>query len=164
MKKLTSIFNKNTALEVLYVGGGAVAGTYAGSKAYELIKGDKTDFDPEEKMKPWIKGGTPIAVGLLLPSFLGSSSAIKGVANGMLASGASIIVSELLKKAGVDVPSTGVGNVMMGNVMMQGTTEGDLGQGRSLGNGPSLGSTGGYDQYSNTSYDTTPAYAGEMDF
>jgi hypothetical protein len=159
MAKLTKIFNKNTALDVLYVGGGAVAGTFAGTKAYELIKGDKADFDADGKMKPYISGGVPILVGLLLPSFAGKSTLVNKVSLGMIASGGSLIVKELLNKAGVEV--NGVGNVMMGNVMMQGVTAtGDL------GNGPSLSgaSSGGYDSYTPTSYDTTPAFSGEMDF
>jgi hypothetical protein len=158
MAKLTKVFNKKTALDILYIGGGAVAGTYAGSQVYDLIKGDKADFDAEGKMKPYIKGGAPILVGLLLPSFLGRSEAVRGVGNGMIASGASIIVSELLKKAGMEVPVNGVGNVMMGNVMMQGVSPD-----RSLGNGTALAGAG-YDTYSDTSYDFTPATAGEMDY
>lgn len=159
MAKLTKIFNKNTALDVLYVGGGAVAGTLVGSKVYDAVA-DKVDA--EGKLKPYISGGVPIAVGLLLPSFAGKSNLINKLSLGMIASGGSLIVKELLSKAGVE-NLNGVGNVMMGNVMMQGTSAtGDL------GNGPSLagaGATaGGYDQYTPTSYDTTPAFAGEMDY
>jgi hypothetical protein len=159
MAKLSKVFNKKTALDILYVGGGAVAGAYAGTKIYDTLKGDKADFDADGKMKPYIKGGAPILVGLFLPSLLGRSAAVTGVGNGMIASGASIIVSELLKKAGVEnLPVNGVGNVMMGNVMMQGMTPT-----RDLGNGTALGNAG-YDTYSDTSYDFTPAAAGEMDY
>lgn len=157
MAKLTQVFNKKTALDILYIGGGAVAGTYAGTQAYNLIKGDKADFDPEEKLKPYIKGGVPILVGAFLPSLLGRSEAIKGVGNGMIASGASLIVAELLKKAGMEVPVQGVGNVMMGNVMMQG-----MSPARDMGNGVALGAA--YDNYSDTSFDTSSAAAGEMDY
>jgi hypothetical protein len=165
MAKLSKVFNKKTALDILYVGGGAVAGTYAGSKVYEMLKGDpakadatKPPFDEDGKLKPYIKGGVPILAGLFLPSLLGRSTAVTGVGNGMIASGASLIVSELLKKAGMEVPVGGVGNVMMGNVMMQGMTPT-----RDLGNGTALGGQG-YDTYSDTSYDVTPAAAGEMDY
>ena len=58
----------------------------------------------------------------------------------------------------MEVPVTGVGNVMMGNVMMQG-----ISPDRSLGNGTALAGAG-YDTYSDTSYDFTPATAGEMDY
>jgi len=157
MAKLTKIFNKNTALDVLYVGGGAVAGTIVGSKVYDAVA-DKVDA--EGKLKPYITGGVPIAVGLLLPSFAGKSNLINKLSLGMIASGGSLIVKEILSKAGVQ---TGVGNVMMGNVMMQGVSAD-----ADMGNGPSLagaGATaGGYDQYTPTSYDTTPAFAGEMDY
>jgi hypothetical protein len=115
-------------------------------------------FDEDGKLKPYIKGGVPILAGLFLPSLLGRSTAVTGVGNGMIASGASLIVSELLKKAGMEVPVGGVGNVMMGNVMMQGMTPT-----RDLGNGTALGGQG-YDTYSDTSYDVTPAAAGEMDY
>jgi hypothetical protein len=165
MAKLSKVFNKKTALDILYVGGGAVAGTFAGSKVYEMLKGDpaeadatKPPFDEDGKLKPYIKGGVPILAGLFLPSLLGRSTAVTGVGNGMIASGASLIVSELLKKAGMEVPVGGVGNVMMGNVMMQGMTPT-----RDLGNGTALGGQG-YDTYSDTSYDVTPAAAGEMDY
>ena len=55
MAKLSKVFNKKTALDILYVGGGAVAGTFAGSKVYDAIKGDKADFDADGKLKPYIK-------------------------------------------------------------------------------------------------------------
>lgn len=165
MAKLTQVFNKKTALDILYIGGGAVAGTYAGTQVYNLLKGDPADpadaakkpFDVDEKLKPYIKGGVPILVGAFLPSLLGRSEAIKGVGNGMIASGASLIVAELLKKAGMDIPVQGVGNVMMGNVMMQG-----MSPARDLGNGVALGAA--YDNYSDTSFDTSSAAAGEMDY
>lgn len=162
MAKLTQVFNKKTALDILYIGGGAVAGTYAGTQVYNLLKGDSADtekkpFDVDEKLKPYIKGGVPILVGAFLPSLLGRSEAIKGVGNGMIASGASLIVAELLKKAGMEVPVQGVGNVMMGNVMMQG-----MSPARDMGNGVALGAA--YNSYSDTSFDTSPAAAGEMDY
>tara|TARA_R110000823_G_scaffold225141_2_gene353001 strand:+ start:10608 stop:11114 length:507 start_codon:yes stop_codon:yes gene_type:complete len=168
MAKLTQVFNKKTALDILYIGGGAVAGTYAGTQVYTMLKGDpadttKTPFDADEKLKPYIKGGVPILVGAFLPSLLGRSEAVKGIGNGMIASGASLIVAELLKKAGMEIPVQGVGNVMMqgvGNVMMQGYNS--IGPDRDMGNGVALGAA--YDNYSDTSYDTTPAAAGEMDY
>lgn len=168
MAKLTQVFNKKTALDILYIGGGAVAGTYAGTQVYNLLKGEPIDptappdplkkpFDADEKLKPYIKGGVPILVGAFLPSLLGRGEAIKGIGNGMIASGASLIVAELLKKAGMDIPVQGVGNVMMGNVMMQG-----MSPARDMGNGVALGAA--YDNYSDTSFDTSPAAAGEMDY
>jgi hypothetical protein len=162
MAKLSKVFNTKTALDVLYVGGGAVAGTVVGSTVYSKIK-DKVDA--EGKFAPYIKGGIPIVAGVLLPSLLGSSTAVKGAGQGMVAAGASIIVKDLLEKAGVEVATNGVGNVMMqgvGNVMMQGSDY--MSPTRDLGNGASLGNTEGYDDYSATSYDFTSAEAGEMDY
>ena len=73
--------------------------------------------------------------------------------NGMIASGASTIVGELIG----DVQGTaGVGNVMMGNVMM-GKTDSVLMSGSDY-------AAEGTDAYSDTSYDFTSADAGEMDF
>lgn len=167
MAKLTKVFNKKTALDILYIGGGAVAGTYAGTQVYNMLKGDpakadatKPPFDEDEKLKPYIKGGVPILVGAFLPSLLGRGEAVKGIGNGMIASGASLIVAELLKKAGMEIPVQGVGNVMMGNVMMQGYNS--ISPDRDMGNGVALGAA--YDNYSDTSYDTSTAAAGEMDY
>ena len=165
MAKLSKVFNTKTALDVLYVGGGAVAGTVVGSTVYKKIKESSETFDAEGKYEPYIKGGIPIVAGVLLPSLLGGSAAVKGAGQGMVAAGASMIVKNLLEKAGVEVATHGVGNVMMqgvGNVMMQGSDY--MSPTRDLGNGASLGNTEGYDDYSATSYDFTSAEAGEMDY
>jgi hypothetical protein len=156
MAKLTNLFNKETALDILYLGGGAAVGGYAGSKIYDKIKESKPDFDTDKKLAPYVKGGIPIAVGLLLPSLAGGSNLVKKIGQGMFAAGSGIIVNELLRQAGVELK--GVGNVMMGNVMMQGMTPD-----RSLEGGVALGNVG-YDNYTATSYDITPAAAGEMDY
>lgn len=155
---MKNVFNKDTALEIVYVGAGAVAGKIAGDKIYDQLK-DKVDA--AGKFEPYIKGAIPILVGLFLPSLAGSSKAVRGIANGMIASGASTVVGSLLKTAGVP----GVGNVMMGNVMMgnsygyAGTDSSDLGNDTFMG-APAQGS----DDYSATSYDFTSADAGEMDY
>jgi len=156
MAKLTNLFNKETALDILYLGGGAAVGGYAGSKIYDKIKESKPDFDAAGTYAPYVKGGIPIIVGLLLPTVAGNSSAVKKIGQGMFAAGSGIIANELLKKAGVELK--GVGNVMMGNVMLQGMTPD-----RSLEGGVALGNVG-YDNYTATSYDITPAAAGEMDY
>lgn len=156
MAKLGNLFNKETALDILYLGGGAAVGGYAGSKVYDKIKEGNAEFDKDGTYAPYVKGGVPIVVGLLLPALAGGGNAIRKIGNGMFAAGSGIIVNELLKKAGVELK--GVGNVMMGNVMMQGMTPD-----RSLDGGVALGNVG-YDNYTNTSYDITPAAAGEMDY
>jgi hypothetical protein len=154
---MKNVFNKDTALEIAYVGAGAVAGKIAGDKIYDQIS---AKVDAEGKFEPYLKGAVPILVGLFLPSLVGSSKAVRGIANGMIASGSSTIVGGLLKKAGV---MQGVGNVMMGNVMMgnayAGSDASDLGNNTYLGN-PAQGT----DDYTSTSYDFTSADAGEMDY
>ena len=121
---------------------------------------DKSKVDATGKFEPYLKGAVPILVGLFLPSLAGSSKAIRGIANGMIASGASTVVGSLLKTAGVPV-----GNVMMGNVMMGnsygygGTDSSDLGNDTFMG-APAQGS----DDFTSTSYDFTNADAGEMDY
>ena len=156
---MKNVFNKDTALEIAYVGAGAVAGKIAGDKIYDQIS---AKVDAKGDFEPYIKGAVPILVGLFLPSLAGSSKAVRGIANGMIASGSSTIVGGLLKKAGV---MKGVGNVMMGNVMMGnsygygGTDSSDLGNDTFMG-APAPGS----DDYTSTSYDFTNADAGEMDY
>jgi len=159
MAKLTKVFNTKTALDVLYIGGGAVAGTVVGSKAYAAIKDNSETFDADGKLEPYVKGGIPIVAGVLFPSLVKGPIGTK-LGQGMIAAGGSIIVKELLEKAGVE--TNGVGNVMMGNVMMQGSDY--MSPARDMGNGTALGNTEGTDSYSATSYDFTSADAGEMDF
>ena len=73
----------------------------------------------------------------------------------MIASGASTIVGELI--GDVQGAGEGVGNVMMGNVMMGKTSDSVLMNGTDYAGE-------GVDSYSDTSYDFTSADAGEMDF
>lgn len=155
---MKNVFNKDTALEIAYVGAGAVAGKIAGDKIYDQIK---SKVDATGKFEPYLKGAVPILVGLFLPSLAGSSKAIRGIANGMIASGASTVVGSLLKTAGVP----GVGNVMMGDVMM-GNYHGYAGTDSSdLGNDTFMGAAAeGSSDFSATSYDFTSADAGEMDY
>jgi len=157
-------FNKDTALEIAYIGAGAVAGKIASEKVYDLIPSEATSALPSGS-EVYVKGSIPIAVGLFLPQLAGSSTLVRGIANGMIASGASTIVGNLLEKAGVadadtDVPAgagagseAGTKGVMMGNVMMQG-----------YGNNSVLMGNDGTSDYTPTSYDMTSADAGEMDF
>jgi hypothetical protein len=153
---MKNVFNKDTALEIAYVGAGAVAGKIAGDKIYDQLK-DKVDA--QGKFEPYLKGAVPILVGLFLPSLAGSSKAVRGIANGMIASGASTVVGSLLKTAGVP----GVGNVMMGNVMMGNAYAGS--DASDLGNNTFMGAASdGDSDYSATSYDFTSADAGEMDY
>lgn len=145
-----AIFSKETALEVAYIGAGAVAGKFVGNKAVAMLPSTVTEKLPFNST--YVEGAIPVAVGLFLPSLAGRSTLVRGLANGMIASGASTIVGELIG------PSlAGVGNVMMGNVMMGKTSDSILMNGTDYAGE-------GVDSYSDTSYDFTSADAGEMDF
>jgi hypothetical protein len=77
----------------------------------------------------------------------------------MIASGASTIVGTAYDqiKGATEGSKNGVGNVMMGNVMMSGYGNGIIST-------PLMGSTDGDSDYSDTSYDFTSAGTGEMDY
>ena len=147
-----AIFSKETALEVAYIGAGAVTGKMVGSKVIELLPSSVTSKVPFSLT--YVEGAIPIVAGLFLPSIAGRSTLVRGLANGMIASGSSTIVGESL--GSVKGATAGVGNVMMGNVM--------IGKTDSIISTPLMGSTQGTDDYTNTSYDFTSADAGEMDF
>lgn len=143
------MFTKETALEVAYIGAGAVAGKVVGSKVYNAIPTAMTS--KLGTYSTYVEGAIPVVIGLFLPSFAGRSTLVRGLANGMIASGASTIVGKALEQVGS--PIGGVGNVMMGNVMMGNVIE-----------TPLMGGTDGDSDYSDTSYDFTSADAGEMDY
>lgn len=143
------MLTKETALEVAYIGAGAVAGKVVGSKVYNAIPSAVTT--KLGNYAPYVEGAIPVLIGLFLPSFAGRSTLVRGLANGMIASGASTIVGTAFDS--VKGATAGVGNVMMGNVMMGNVIE-----------TPLMGATDGDSAYSDTSYDFTSADAGEMDY
>lgn len=149
-----AILSKDTAMEVAYIGAGAVAGKIVGTKVYDMLPSSVQTAIPVKGA--YVEGAIPVIVGLVLPKFAGRTTLVRGLANGMIASGASTIVGQALSDLGVGEGATaGVGNVMMGNVMM-GKTDSVY--------APLMGSAQGEDDYSDTSYDFTSADAGEMDF
>jgi hypothetical protein len=145
-----AIFNKDTALEIAYIGAGAVAGKVASEQVYKVLPSEVTS--KIGNYEGYVKGAIPILVGLFLPRLAGSTTIVRGIANGMIASGASTIVGKAIEQVGVLSPSDGVGNVMMGNVMMQGYGDQSL----MMGEGDS--------DFSSNSQDFTSAYSGEQDF
>jgi hypothetical protein len=150
-----AIFNKDTALEIAYIGAGAVAGKVASEQVYKLLPSEVTS--KVGAYEGYVKGAIPILVGLFLPRIAGSTTIVRGIANGMIASGASTIVGKAIENLGLDgaaAPSgaAGLGNVMMGNVMMQGYGDESL----IMGEGDS--------NFSANSQDFTSAYAGESDY
>lgn len=153
-----AIFNKDTALEIAYIGAGAVAGKVASEQVYKVLPSEVTS--KIGTYEGYVKGSIPILVGLFLPRLAGSTTIVRGIANGMIASGASTIVGKAIEDAGVlgsAAPAEGaagvhMGNVMMGNVMMSGYGNDSL----IMGEGDS--------DFSSNSQDFTSAYAGEMDY
>lgn len=151
-----AIFNKDTALEIAYIGAGAVAGKVASEQVYKVLPSEVTS--KIGTYEGYVKGAIPILVGLFLPRLAGSTTIVRGIANGMIASGASTIVGKAIEDTGVlgsAAPAegaAGVGNVMMGNVMMSGYGDQSL----IMGEGDS--------DFSSNSQDFTSAYAGEMDY
>jgi hypothetical protein len=149
-----AMLTKETALEVAYIGAGAVAGKVVGSKVYDAIP--VTVTSKLGNYAPYVEGAIPVLIGLFLPSLAGRSTLVRGLANGMIASGASTIVGTAFDqiKGATKGGGAGVGNVMMGNVMRGNIIE-----------TPLMGATEeGYNTYSDSSYDFTNADAGEMDF
>lgn len=153
-----AMLTKETALEVAYIGAGAVTGKIVGAKAYELIPSAVTS-KLGSTYAPYVEGAIPVLVGLFLPSIAGRSTLVKGLANGMIASGASTIVGTAYSQ--IKGSTAGVGNVMMGNVMMEGV--GQVPKTPLMGGDQSF-TEEGTSNYSDTSYDFTSADAGEMDF
>jgi hypothetical protein len=154
-----AIFNKDTALEIAYIGAGAVAGKVASEQVYKVLPSEVTS--KIGTYEGYVKGAIPILVGLFLPRLAGSTTIVRGLANGMIASGASTIVGKAIEDAGVfekgsaaptGGAAAGLGNVMMGNVMMSGYGDQSL----IMGEGDS--------DFSSNSQDFTSAYAGEMDY
>jgi hypothetical protein len=152
-----AMFTKETALEVAYIGAGAVAGKVVGAKVYEKLPASVTT--QLGTYAPYVEGAIPVLIGLFLPQLAGSSTLVRGLANGMIASGASTIVGTAYDqiKGATAGGGAGVGNVMMGNVMMSGYGNGIIST-------PLMGSTDGDSDYSDTSYDFTSAGTGEMDY
>ena len=88
----------------------------------------------------------PVAVGLVLPSVIKGRFA-QGVGDGMIAVGVGALVEGLLTK---------MGNKPMGEVL--------LGEMDDAGVLMGAAEDGGFSDFSGDSFDTSSAFAGEMDF
>jgi len=156
-----NFLNKDTLIEVASIGAGVVSGNFVANKVYGLLPESITSkvvgYDG------FIKGAIPVIGGLLLPQFAGKSPIVRGIANGMIASGGAKIVDSILEKAGVTdlEPFRSIGNIGCnyptpmngGDTMMSGTD--------TMMSGIDAGAV---DTYSDYSYDTSSASTGEMDY
>ena len=162
-----NFLNKDTLIEVASIGAGVISGNIVANKVYGFLPDTITSKIPEG-YDGLVKGAIPVIGGIFLPSVAGSSPIVRGIANGMIATGGAKIVDTLLTIAGVDLADSksisgtdtmmsgyhcGVGEIndstMMsgGNTMLSGAMDG-----------------GAYDDYSASAYDTSNAQAGEMDY
>lgn len=147
-----NFLNKETLIDAAALGGGVVAG-----RAVVNLVGSKLT----EKLN--LTGDTATLVANLLPIaggigtlMIGKGNRIAtGVANGMFASSAAFYVDYALQKALGEKTYKGyiTGDVMMGEVMMNGD-----------GNGVLMGAAEDMPNYSSSSYDFTYADAGELDY
>ena len=132
------IFDKDTLTGAVSLGAGAAAAKLVQAKVLPKVMptANKTITDL-----------APVAVGLVLPMVIKGRTG-RGLADGMIAVGVGSIVEGLLSKAGV---AGTMDPVLLGNVddssVLMGASE-----------------DGGYSDFSSDSYDTSSAFAGEMDF
>ncbi len=154
-----NFLNKDTLIEVASIGAGVVSGNFVANKVYGLLPTSVTTA--VKGYEGFVKGAIPVIGGLLLPKFGGNSPIVRGIANGMIASGGAKIVDSILEKAGVDttdftiqgigcnypMPMNGGDTMMSGTETMMSGTDG-----------------GAYDDYTASSYDTSASSSGEMDY
>lgn len=157
-----NFLNKDTLIEVASIGAGVVAGNFVANKVSGYIP--ESVKTPLGKYAGVLNGVIPVVGGLLLPSVAGKSPIVRGISNGMIASGGAKIVDTLLESFGVDTTEyKTIGDVML-NGCGYGATESVMMNGGDtmLSGTPTDG--GAYDTYTASSYDTSYAESGEMDF
>ena len=148
-----NFLNKETLIDAAALGAGVVAGRtlvkVAGGKVTEMLKlsGDTADL---------VSNAVPI-VGGIATLFVAKGNRIGiGLANGMFASSAAFYVDYGLQKAlGEKYKKVINGDVMMGEVLMNGDGETDS---------VLMGAVEDMPDYSSSSYDFTTADAGELDY
>lgn len=146
-----NFLNKETLIDAAALGAGVVAGRTAVNMigtplAAKLKLSDET--------KPLVANLIPIAGGIATLMIGKGNKIATGLANGMFASSAAYYVDYALQKAlGDKYTKTIAGDVMMGEVLMNGD-----------GNGVLMGAAEDMPNYSSDSYDFTTADAGELDY
>lgn len=148
-----NFLNKDTFIDAAALGGGVIAG-----RAVVKVAGDKIAdaLKLSEQTKPLVANALPIAGGIATLMFFKGNRIATGVANGMFASSAAYYVDYALQKVLGDKYTgyNGIGEVLMGNVMMNGTDDSNV----------LMGAAEDMPNYSSSSYDFTYADAGELDY
>jgi hypothetical protein len=133
-----NLFSKENLMGAASLGVGAAAAKVVQKKVLPKVLGPTTPA--------YVSDLAPVAVGLVLPSLIKGRFA-QGVGDGMIAVGVGALVEGLLMK---------VGNKPMGEVL--------LGEMDDAGVLMGAAEDGGFSDFSGDSFDTSSAFAGEMDF
>jgi hypothetical protein len=133
-----NLFSKENLMGAASLGVGAATAKIVQKKVLPKVLGPSTPA--------YVSDLAPVAIGLVLPSVIKGRFA-QGVSDGMIATGVGALVEGLLMK---------VGNKPMGEVL--------LGQMDDAGVLMGAVEDGGFSDFGSDSFDTSPAFAGEMDF
>lgn len=163
-----NFLNKDTLIEVASIGAGVVTGNLVANKVYGFLPTTITSklTTPTSDYSGFVKGAIPVVGGLLLPTLAGNSRVVRGLANGMIATGGAKIVDSLLELVGVDSTKYNYKSIEGTDTMLNGI--GEYGDSTMMSGGNTMLSGamdgGAYDTYTAASYDTSYAEAGEMDY
>lgn len=144
---MANLFSKDRLMEYGALGLGAATASIVTDK---LVPQVGKMISPSKPLPAVVGQLTPVAVGILLPTLI-KGTAVRNIGDGMIAVGVGSIVSGLLKTAGI-------GEVLMGDVLM-----GETSYAEPVMMGAAEDSFG-FNEFSSTSGDSTPSFAGEMDF
>ena len=154
-----NFLNKETLIDAAALGGGVIAGrtlvkvvTKADEKGESIMS--KLKLSP--KTESLVANALPIAGGIATLMLFKGNRIATGVANGMFASSAAYYVDYALQQVlGEKYTSVnGIGEVFMGNVMMDGTDGSDV----------LMGAAQDMPNYTSSSYDFDSADAGELNY
>jgi hypothetical protein len=154
-----NFLNKETLIDAAALGGGVIAGrtlvkvvTKADEKGESIMS--KLKLSP--KTESLVANALPIAGGIATLMLFKGNRIATGVANGMFASSAAYYVDYALQQVlGEKYTSVnGIGEVFMGNVMMNGMDSSDV----------LMGAAQDMPDYSSSSYDFDAADAGELNY
>jgi hypothetical protein len=146
-----NFLNKETLIDAAALGAGVVAGRTAVNMIGTPLA---AKLKLSEETTPLVANLLPIAGGIATLMIGKGNKIATGLANGMFASSAAYYVDYALQKAlGDKYTKTITGDVMMGEVMMNGVDGNVL-----------MGAAEDMPNYSSSSYDFTYADAGELDY
>jgi hypothetical protein len=134
-----NLFSKENLMGAASLGVGAAAAKVVQKKVLPKVLGPTTPA--------YVSDLAPVAVGLVLPSLIKGRFA-QGVGDGMIAVGVGALVEGLLTKMG----NKPMGEVLLGEMDDAGVLMGAAEQ------------DGGFSDFSSDSFDSSAAFAGEMDF